>query len=167
MSHSFPIDNQLLIICNNNSDDRFMLIDKISRTVHWVVEDMKHVLKVDLLKEDVVVKYRGLKLLVKVFIKARRNNTHLVELIDVEDMDNPSLKIVVDDRRVKVRRTGTFRRIPFGHGEVNFELAGDLLREQGYRGNFTVEMWNDGHDNPLETLEESLDFLKSEMKLER
>lgn len=77
-----------------------MLIDKIGRTVHWVVEKMEHVHKVDSLKEDVVVKYRGLKLLVKVFIKARENQSYHVEVIDVEDLNNPSLKVVVDDNRL-------------------------------------------------------------------
>ncbi|MBM7599106.1 L-ribulose-5-phosphate 3-epimerase/hexulose-6-phosphate isomerase [Virgibacillus halotolerans] len=68
---------------------------------------------------------------------------------------------------LKDTRRDEFRRVPFGDGEVDFELAGDLLRKQGYRGNYTVEMWNDGDKNSLKILEETLNFLENKMRFQK
>lgn len=67
---------------------------------------------------------------------------------------------------LKDTRKNEFRRVPFGEGEVDFKLAGDLLRKENYNGNFTIEMWNDGNQNALGVTDETLDFIKKEMEID-
>lgn len=68
---------------------------------------------------------------------------------------------------LKDTKINTFRRVPFGEGEVNFKLLGQILKEHHYKKNFTVEMWNDNEkDNPVNIVNESIRYLKREMNLE-
>src|SRR5699024_10412807 len=67
---------------------------------------------------------------------------------------------------LKDTKINEFRRVPFGEGEVDFKLVADLLRTDGYCGNFTIEMWNDGDQHSLEIANRTLDFIKNEMDID-
>jgi len=79
---------------------------------------------------------------------------------ELENISNHIISIHLKDTKKNV-----FRRVPFGEGIVNFKVAGDILREENYKGNYTIEMWNDGNDNSLDIIHDTLDFIKSEMKI--
>ena len=51
--------------------------------------------------------------------------------------------------QLKDARPGVFRRVPFGAGCVDFALVFRTLREVGYSGPLSVEMWNDADDPEL------------------
>lgn len=66
---------------------------------------------------------------------------------------------------LKDARKNEFRRVTFGQGEVNFKLAADLLQNDMYQGNYTIEMWNDGNSDSLKIVNETLEFIKKEMNI--
>jgi len=66
---------------------------------------------------------------------------------------------------LKDTRKDEFRRVPFGQGEVNFKLAGELLRKDMYQGNYTIEMWNDGNIDSLKIVNETMEFIQKEMHI--
>ncbi|WP_454295290.1 L-ribulose-5-phosphate 3-epimerase [Salana multivorans] len=51
--------------------------------------------------------------------------------------------------QLKDARAGEFRRVPFGEGEVPFTAVLAFLRDVGYTGPLSVEMWNDDDDPAL------------------
>lgn len=75
----------------------------------------------------------------------------------------------IADRAVAIHlkdtRVNEYRRVPFGEGEVDFALAADRLAKQGYRGCYCIEMWNDGHENSVEIVENAYRYIKNIMEL--
>lgn len=50
---------------------------------------------------------------------------------------------------------GKFKNVPFGEGTVDFEGCLSTLKRLNYSGSFTIEMWSQEFDNPIERVKES------------
>ena len=61
---------------------------------------------------------------------------------------------------VKDTVVGTVRDIPFGRGEVDFDLFFRMIREENIHGPFTLEMWAQNYDDPVLAAKEALVFIK-------
>ena len=61
---------------------------------------------------------------------------------------------------VKDTVVGTVRDIPFGKGEVDFDLFFRMIREEDIHGPFTLEMWAQNYDDPVAASIEALKFIK-------
>ena len=61
---------------------------------------------------------------------------------------------------VKDTVVGTVRDIPFGKGEVDFDLFFRMIREENIHGPFTLEMWAHNYDDPVQAAKEALSFIK-------
>lgn len=79
---------------------------------------------------------------------------------ELQDMANCTIAIHLKDTRRNV-----FRRVPFGQGDVDFALAAQKLHAQGYRGCYTIEMWNDGNQDSIQLTEIAYQYLKNKMNL--
>ena len=55
---------------------------------------------------------------------------------------------------------GKVRDIPFGKGEVDFDLFFRMIREENIHGPFTLEMWAQNYDDPVAAAKEALIFIK-------
>lgn len=61
---------------------------------------------------------------------------------------------------VKDTVVGTVRDIPFGKGEVDFNLFFRMIREENIHGPFTLEMWAQNYDDPVSAAKDALIFIK-------
>ena len=61
---------------------------------------------------------------------------------------------------VKDTVVGTVRDIPFGKGEVDFDLFFRMIREENIHGPFTLEMWAQNYEDPVSAAKEALIFIK-------
>ncbi|MDR0899996.1 MAG: L-ribulose-5-phosphate 3-epimerase [Lactobacillaceae bacterium] len=55
---------------------------------------------------------------------------------------------------------GKFKNVEFGKGVVDFKALLQLLKDLEYDGAFTIEMWSEDRDRPIEEINEALDFFK-------
>ena len=62
---------------------------------------------------------------------------------------------------VKDTVVGTVRDIPFGKGEVDFDLFFRMIREENIHGPFTLEMWAQNYEDPVSAAKEALVFIKN------
>ncbi len=62
---------------------------------------------------------------------------------------------------LKDTRPGEYRRVPFGEGIVPFREVFQTLKDINYRGGYTVEMWNDGAPDALETIKKAREWLQA------
>lgn len=58
---------------------------------------------------------------------------------------------------------GVFRRVPFGDGIVPFTQAFQTLADMEYKGNFLIEMWNDGAPDALQRVTKALSWIQQRM----
>ena len=63
---------------------------------------------------------------------------------------------------VKDTVVGKVRDIPFGQGEVEFVPFFAMLREIGFSGPLTLEMWAHNYDKPVQAAAEALSFIKEQ-----
>ena len=61
---------------------------------------------------------------------------------------------------VKDTVVGTVRDIPFGKGEVDFDLFFRMIREENIHGPFTLEMWAQNYEDPVAAAKEALIFIR-------
>ena len=61
---------------------------------------------------------------------------------------------------VKDTVVGKVRDIPFGQGEVDFDLFFRMIQEEDIHGPFTLEMWAHNYDDPVTAAGEALHFIK-------
>jgi L-ribulose-5-phosphate 3-epimerase len=66
---------------------------------------------------------------------------------------------------VKDVRKGQVRRIPFGEGIVDFDNAFKTLKQMEFSGPFLIEMWNDDSLSWKQIVTDSLDFIRTKMKI--
>lgn len=59
---------------------------------------------------------------------------------------------------------GAFRDVPFGKGEVDFELCFSTLRGLGYAGPFLVEMWTESAPDPLGEIAKARSWIVERLK---
>ncbi|MFT8703636.1 MAG: L-ribulose-5-phosphate 3-epimerase [Oenococcus oeni] len=53
---------------------------------------------------------------------------------------------------------GKFKNVSFGQGDVDFYGALLTLQRLGYSGSYTIEMWSEDSDNPLDEVKKAKDF---------
>ncbi len=53
---------------------------------------------------------------------------------------------------------GKFKNVSFGQGDVDFYGALLTLKRLGYSGSYTIEMWSEDSDNPLDEVKKAKDF---------
>ncbi|KGH74613.1 xylulose 5-phosphate 3-epimerase, partial [Oenococcus oeni IOEB_9304] len=51
-----------------------------------------------------------------------------------------------------------FKNVSFGQGDVDFYGALLTLKRLGYSGSYTIEMWSEDSDNPLDEVKKAKDF---------
>ena len=61
---------------------------------------------------------------------------------------------------VKDTVVGTVRDIPFGEGEVDFDLFFRMIHEENIHGPFTLEMWAQNYKDPVDAAKRALQFIK-------
>ena len=64
---------------------------------------------------------------------------------------------------LKDTKEGVFRRVPYGEGIVNFKAVFESLFKAGYRGPFSLEMWNDNSRNSLEIIKGARTWILDQM----
>lgn len=65
---------------------------------------------------------------------------------------------------LKDARSGIYRRVPFGAGEVPFVAAFRALDGIGYDGGYLIEMWNDGAPDAAETIRSARSWILERMR---
>lgn len=65
---------------------------------------------------------------------------------------------------LKDTRVGVYRRVPYGAGIVPFKKTAETLRQIGYSGPLTLEMWNDQTVDPLNIVRQSLHWIQAQFK---
>jgi len=65
---------------------------------------------------------------------------------------------------LKDTRPGEFRRVPFGRGNVPFVDTFRSLDAIRYTGNFLIEMWNDGEEDPLTIISDARTWILARMQ---
>lgn len=68
---------------------------------------------------------------------------------------------------VKDTVVGKFRDIPFGEGEVDFDLFFRTIHEENIHGPFTLEIWAHNYSDPVEAAGLALNFVKSKYERSR
>jgi L-ribulose-5-phosphate 3-epimerase len=64
---------------------------------------------------------------------------------------------------LKDTRIREFRRVPFGEGLVDFDAAFRSLCRMGYRGPFTIEMWNEAVAEPVAAVSAAREWLSRKL----
>ena len=62
---------------------------------------------------------------------------------------------------VKDSVAGKFRDVPFGEGNVDFDMFFDMIHEENIHGPFTLEIWAHNYSDPVEAAGLALNFVKS------
>jgi L-ribulose-5-phosphate 3-epimerase len=65
---------------------------------------------------------------------------------------------------LKDTRFREFRRVPFGEGIVDFDAAFRTLKRIGFRGPFTVEMWNEAAADPVAVIATARQWLGEKLR---
>ena len=68
---------------------------------------------------------------------------------------------------VKDTVVGKFRDIPFGEGEVDFDMFFRTIHEENIHGPFTLEIWAHNYSDPVEAAGLALNFVKSKYERSR
>ena len=65
-----------------------------------------------------------------------------------------------DTHPVTTESAGVFRDVPFGEGCVDFAGCLKLLKRLGYAGAFTIEMWTEKAEDPIEEVRKAKAFFE-------
>jgi hexulose-6-phosphate isomerase len=71
---------------------------------------------------------------------------------------------VKETKQVNESRSGQFRDVPFGEGDVDFVSTFRTLKQLDYQGPFVIEMWGDSLPDPLAEIARSRQFVCDKLK---